>query len=104
MSSKYFQAQDFDYFFKSEPRELSVYDSLAWSDNFNHTVEGQGGIVLRALTEEVRRLNRIIHAKQISDTADIVKKPAASGHSDTAYLQSACGSIKTTRGNYQGTS
>ena len=60
MSSKYIQAQQFPYYFKDEPRELSVYDSLAWSDNFGHFVEGQGGIVLKTLAEEVRRLNKII--------------------------------------------
>ena len=60
MSSQYIKAADFPYYFKKEPQELSVYDSLAWSDNFGHFVEGQGGIVLKTLAEEVRRLNKVI--------------------------------------------
>lgn len=69
MSSQYIKADDYDYFFKTEPRELSVYDSLAFVDNFGHTVDGQAGIVLRTLAEEVRSLNRIIYAAKVSDKA-----------------------------------
>lgn len=60
MSSLYIQAQKFDYYHQSEPRELSVYDSLAFVDNFGHFTEGQAGIVLRTLAGEVRRLHRQI--------------------------------------------
>ena len=60
MSSKYIKAQQFPYYFKDEPRELSVYDSLAFVDNFGHFTEGQAGIVMRTLAEEVRRLNKVI--------------------------------------------
>ena len=60
MSSKYIQAQEFPYYFKDEPRELSVYDSLAFVDNFGHFTEGQAGIVMRTLAEEVRSLNKKI--------------------------------------------
>lgn len=79
MSSRYIKAEDFNYFFKTEPRQLSVYDSLSWSDNFGHTVDGQGGIVLRTLTEEVRRLNRVIHARKLQDAADTSEGQAAGG-------------------------
>ena len=63
MSSKYINAADYEYYFKKEPRELSVYDSLSWADQFGHSVEGQGGIVLKTLAEEVRRLNRVIYER-----------------------------------------
>ena len=63
MSSKYVKAADFPYYFKKEPQQLSVYDSLSWADNFGHFVEGQGGIVLKTLADEVRRLNRVIYER-----------------------------------------
>ena len=58
MSSLYIKAADFPYYFKDDPRELSVFDSLAFVDNFSHFTEGQAGIVMRTLAGEVRRLNR----------------------------------------------
>ena len=62
MSSNYIKAGDFPYYFKDEPRELSIFDSLAFVDNFSHFTPGQAGIVMRTLAEEVRRLNRVIYA------------------------------------------
>ena len=61
MSSQYIKAGDFPYYFKDEPRELSVYDSLSFVDNFGHFTEGQAGIVLKTLAAEVRRLNKKIY-------------------------------------------
>ena len=61
MSSQYIKAGDFPYYFKDEPRELSVYDSLSFVDNFGHFTEGQAGIVLKTLATEVRRLNKKIY-------------------------------------------
>ena len=58
MSSKYIKAQEFPYYFKDEPRELSVFDSLSFVDNFGHFTDGQAGIVMRTLAEEVRSLNK----------------------------------------------
>ena len=63
MSSLYIQAGEFPYYFKDEPRELSVYDSLSFVDNFGHFTEGQAGIVMRTLAAEVRRLNRVIYER-----------------------------------------
>ena len=63
MSSKYIKAQEFPYYFKDSPRELSIFDSLAFVDNFGHFTEGQAGIVMRTLAEEVRRLNRVIYER-----------------------------------------
>ena len=60
MSSEYIKAGDFPYYFKDEPRELSVYDSLSFVDNFGHFTPGQAGIVMRTLAAEVRRLNKVI--------------------------------------------
>lgn len=60
MSSEYIKAEDFPYYHKDEPRELTVYDSLCFVDNFGHFTEGQAGIVARTLAAEVRRLNRVI--------------------------------------------
>lgn len=63
MSSQYIKADEYEYYFKAEPRVLSIYDSLVWVDNHGHTVEGQAGLVMQTLTDEVRRLNRIIHKR-----------------------------------------
>ena len=41
LSSLYIKAADFPYYHKDEPRELSVYDSLSFVDNFGHFTEGQ---------------------------------------------------------------
>ena len=61
LSSLYIKAADFPYYHKDEPRELSVYDSLSFVDNFGHFTEGQAGIVLKTLAAEVRRLNKKIY-------------------------------------------
>ena len=79
MSSKYIKAEDYPYYFKTEPRELSVYDSLAFVDSFGYAVVGQPGIVLRTLADEVRRLNREIYATKVSDKTDAVAQSGASG-------------------------
>ena len=67
MSSLYIKAADFPYYHKAEPRELSVYDSLSFVDNFGHFTEGQAGIVMRTLAAEVRSLNRLLHKEQLSN-------------------------------------
>ena len=36
---------DFDYYFLSDPRELTVYDSLVWSSNFGHTIQDRKSVV-----------------------------------------------------------
>ena len=61
MSSQYIKAADFPYYFKDEPRELSVFDSLAFVDQFGPFTKGQAGIVLKTLAAEVRRLNKKIY-------------------------------------------
>lgn len=52
-----------------EPRELSVYDSLAYVDIFGKDVNGQPGITLRFLAAEIRKLNKVIHERKVSDAA-----------------------------------
>lgn len=104
MSSKYFQAQDYDYWFKSNPRELSTYDSLAFAENFGHMVEGQGGIVLRTLANEVRKLHKEIHARKVSDAAISTSQRGSATRNNSADLQRAAGRYQTIGSDYSGTS